>query len=48
MQESVIYQDIWEKATRKNEEKIIFRLLGRLFGELDSNIVEQVIFWSIP
>lgn len=46
MQESVIYQDIFQKGERKGEQKgelkFCLFLLNQRFGELDSLIVEKV------
>ncbi|MBD2606947.1 Rpn family recombination-promoting nuclease/putative transposase [Scytonema hofmannii FACHB-248] len=46
MQESVIYQDIFQKGEQKGEQKEAFRFLtrqlNRRFGEIDSAIVERI------
>ncbi|WP_017744452.1 DUF4351 domain-containing protein [Scytonema hofmannii] len=42
MQESVIYQDILEKARKQEAILIIMRLLNRRFSQLDSSLMEQV------
>jgi len=46
MQESVIYQDIFQKGEHKGEHKEAFRFLSRQlnrrFGEIDSPIIERI------
>jgi DNA-binding HxlR family transcriptional regulator len=42
MQESVIYQDILEKARKQEAILIIKRLLNKRFSQLDSSLMEQV------
>ncbi|GAA6620816.1 DUF4351 domain-containing protein [Scytonema sp. NUACC26] len=48
MQESVIYQDILEKARKQEAILIIMRQLNRLFSQLDSSLLEQVQELSTP
>ena len=38
MRESVIYQDIWSKATHS----LVVRLLNRRFDEIDESLLSQV------
>jgi len=53
MQESVIYQDIWEEAEQKGlekglqqelqiEKRLVLRLLSRQLGQLPEDLVSQV------
>ena len=42
MQESVIYQDIFQKGEQKGEVKFCLMLLNQRFGEIDSEILERV------
>ncbi|MBR8835177.1 MAG: DUF4351 domain-containing protein [Stigonema ocellatum SAG 48.90 = DSM 106950] len=42
MQESVIYQDIWQKGEQKEALKFCMFLLNERFGEIDSSIIERV------
>jgi predicted transposase YdaD len=42
MQESVIYQDIWQKGEQKEAFRFLNRLLNRRFGEIDSSIIERI------
>ena len=42
MQESVIYQDIFQKGELKGEVKFCLMLLNQRFGEIDSEILERV------
>jgi predicted transposase YdaD len=42
MQESVIYQDIFQKGDKRGEERTIIRQLSRRFGEIDSSLVDKI------
>ncbi len=42
MQESVIYQDIFQKGEQKGELRFCLSLLNERFGEIDSSILERV------
>ena len=42
MQESVIYQDIFQKGEGKEAVKFCLMLLNQRFGEIDSEILERV------
>jgi predicted transposase YdaD len=47
MQESVIYQDIFQKGEQKGEVKFCLMLLNQRFGKLDAEIIERVTILSI-
>ena len=51
MQESVIYQDIFQKGEKQGnklgEQRTIIRLLNRRFGELDSSLVDRITTLNI-
>ena len=47
MQESVIYQDIFQKGEQKEALKYTLRLLYQRFGELNSSIIERVRVLSV-
>ena len=42
MQESVIYQDIWQKGEQKGEERTIIRQLNRRFGEINPSLIDRI------
>ncbi|BAY94575.1 MULTISPECIES: DUF4351 domain-containing protein [unclassified Tolypothrix] len=42
MQESVIYQDIFQKGDKIGEERTIIRQLNRRFGEIDLSLIDQI------
>ncbi|MBD2457785.1 DUF4351 domain-containing protein [Nostoc sp. FACHB-87] len=42
MQESVIYQHIFQKGEQKGEIKFCLLLLNERFGEIDSSIIERI------
>jgi hypothetical protein len=37
-----LYQQDKELAVREGEQRLIFRLLNRRFGEIDTSLVEQI------
>ncbi len=51
MKESVIYQDIWEEATREATQKeaysLVIRQLNRRLGEIDSSLKEKIQLLSV-
>jgi predicted transposase YdaD len=42
MQESVIYQDIFQKGEQKEAFRFLNRQLNRRFGEIDSSVIERI------
>lgn len=42
MQESVIYQDIWERSRKQEALSFCMQLLNQRFGELNSSLIERV------
>jgi predicted transposase YdaD len=42
MQQSVIYQDIWERSRKEEAASLILRLVNRRFPEVDSSLIERV------
>ena len=47
MQESVIYQDIWQRSRKQEALSFCMSLLAQRFGELDSSLIEQVQVLSV-
>ncbi|MBD2207608.1 DUF4351 domain-containing protein [Calothrix sp. FACHB-1219] len=42
MQESVIYQDIFQKGMQQEAFRFLMLQLNRRFGEIDSSIIERI------
>lgn len=42
MQESVIYQDIWERSRKQEATLLVVRQINRCLGEIDSSLIERI------
>lgn len=47
MQQSVIYQDIWERSRKAEAVSLILRQVNRRFPEVDSSLIERVKILSV-
>ena len=47
MQQSVIYQDIWERSRKAEAVSLILRQVNRRFPEVDSSLIERVNILSV-
>ncbi len=47
MQQSVVYQDIWERSRKAEAASLILRLVNRPLPEVDSSLIERVKILSI-